>query len=89
MEELSVPAIARAGTGVIYAYFPRSADAQNWLQQANARHRSAVIQFASDAARARYDLWPKPGSDFAIMKRVKQLFDPDALLNRGRLYRRL
>lgn len=87
--ELSVPALARAGTGVVYSYFAHGQDASKWLKQASTRGRSAVIEFASQEARVRYDLWPKPGSDFAIMKRVKQLFDPDALLNRGRLYRHL
>ena len=33
------------------------------------------------------DDWPSPGGDFEIMKRVKHLFDPGNLLNRGRLYR--
>jgi FAD/FMN-containing dehydrogenase len=34
-------------------------------------------------------LWPAPGGDFEIMKRIKQMFDPEGLLNRGRLYGRL
>ncbi|MCL4851299.1 MAG: hypothetical protein KJZ78_07925, partial [Bryobacteraceae bacterium] len=29
------------------------------------------------------------GDDFEIMKRVKQMFDPSNLLNRGRLYGRI
>ncbi len=87
--QLTVAAIARAGTGVIYAYFPRVEAASTWLAQAEGRGRRAVIEFASEAAREKVPLWPSPGSDFAIMKRVKHLFDPDALLNRGRLYRHL
>jgi len=34
-------------------------------------------------------LWPQPGSDFPVMQKIKQLFDPNALLNRGRLYGRI
>jgi FAD/FMN-containing dehydrogenase len=34
-------------------------------------------------------LWLSPGGDFAIMQRVKNLFDPANLLNRGRLYGRI
>ena len=29
---------------------------------------------------------PEPGGDFAIMKEIKRMFDPENLLNRGRLY---
>ena len=89
LEELPVPAIARAGTGVIYAYFARGDAAAKWLRQANARGWKGVIEFASEHARAAYDLWPEPGSDFAIMRKIKHMFDPDLLLNRGRLYRHL
>ena len=35
------------------------------------------------------DLWPAPGPDFEMMKRLKGLFDPANLLNRGRLYGRI
>jgi glycolate oxidase FAD binding subunit len=89
LEELPVPAIARAGTGVTYAYFHRGEAAAKWLAQAAPHGRHAVIEFASEAARLQYDLWPSPGSDFAMMKKIKHLFDPDSLLNRGRLYRLL
>jgi glycolate oxidase FAD binding subunit len=89
MDEIPVPAIARAGTGVIYAYFPQSAEAAEWVRDAHVRGRYALIEFASEAVRAQFDLWPEPGSDFAIMKKIKHLFDPDLLLNRGRLYRHL
>ena len=34
-------------------------------------------------------LWPEPGGDFAIMKRIKHMFDPEGLLNSGRLYGRI
>ena len=47
----------------------------------------AVIEFAPEGSRRTLDLWPSPGGDFEIMKRVKHLFDPGNLLNRGRLYR--
>ncbi len=34
-------------------------------------------------------LWPAPGGDFEIMKRIKHMFDPEGLLNSGRLYGRI
>jgi FAD/FMN-containing dehydrogenase len=33
--------------------------------------------------------WPKPGSAFATMEKVKAMFDPQKLLNPGRLHGRL
>jgi glycolate oxidase FAD binding subunit len=86
MESFPGPAVARAGSGVCYGYFERSQAAADWL----AGQRSgckAVIEFASEGSRRTLDLWPSPGGDFEIMKRVKHLFDPRNLLNRGRLYR--
>jgi glycolate oxidase FAD binding subunit len=55
-EELHVPFIARAGSGVIYAHY-----ADN----------PPPIQL---------------GGDLGMMTRVKEMFDPEHLLNRGRLY---
>ena len=89
MGTLRVPAIARAGTGVIYAFFTRSASAKGYLSGAALEGATAVIECASESARRKLELWPRPGTDFAIMKKVKHMFDPELLLNRGRLYNRL
>jgi glycolate oxidase FAD binding subunit len=82
-------AIARAGSGVCYGYFEQSAVAAEWLGKAGARGWKGVMEFTPEPRKARLELWPSPGGDLAIMKRVKQLFDPKNLLNRGRLYRRI
>jgi FAD/FMN-containing dehydrogenase len=82
-------AVARAGSGICYGYFETAATAAKWLAAAGQRGCKAVIEFASDADRHAFDLWPTPGADFEMMKRVKALFDPRNLLNRGRLYRRI
>jgi len=81
------PAIARAGSGVCYGYFEQSRTAAEWLAGATRRGWKAVIEFAPDAYRLTQDLWPVRGGEFELMKRVKNLFDPSNLLNRGRLYR--
>ena len=49
----------------------------------------SAIEFAPEEAKAGLDLWPNPGSDFEVMKKIKALFDPQGLLNRGRLYGRI
>lgn len=72
-------ALARAGSGVCYGYFDRWQDAIG----------RGVVEYASDEARTNAELWPSPGSDFEIMKKVKDKFDPQHLLNRRRLYGRI
>jgi FAD/FMN-containing dehydrogenase len=59
MARLKVPAIARAGNGVIYAHYAEQPPAISW------------------------------NGDFETMERVKDMFDPERLLNRGRLYGRI
>ncbi|HLX42228.1 MAG TPA: FAD-binding protein [Bryobacteraceae bacterium] len=59
MAKLTAPAIARAGSGVIYAHYAENAPARAW------------------------------NGDFETMKRIKEMFDPEHLLNRGRLYGRI
>jgi glycolate oxidase FAD binding subunit len=83
------PALARAGNGVCYGYFARSTDVGEWMASAASRGWKAVIEFAPEARKRDLDLWPAPGGELEIMKRVKQLFDPGGLLNRGRLYGRI
>jgi len=83
LEALPSPAIARAGTGVCYGYFPETA---------HMRYPAAgqsVVEFAAQSFRETADLWPEPGSDFAMMKKIKDMFDPLGLLNRRRLYGRI
>jgi len=83
------PAFARAGSGVCYGYFETAEGAATWTADAAAKGWKAVIEFAPEAKKAALPLWPAPGGDLEIMKRIKNLFDPSNLLNRGRLYRLL
>jgi glycolate oxidase FAD binding subunit len=87
MQSFPGPAVARAGSGVCYGYFERAQGAADWLGGAHGSGSKAVIEFAPEGSRRTLKLWPSPGGDFEIMKRVKHLFDPRNLLNRGRLYR--
>lgn len=82
---IEAPVVARAGNGVCYAYFDRAEAAAQLVQ----RTPNAIIEFAPEALKSKLDLWPNPTPDFELMKRIKLMFDPEQLLNRGRLYRQL
>lgn len=85
IESIDAPVIARAGSGVIYAYFLRSDAAAKWM----AAHPKwiSVIEYSPESQKSKLALWPSPGTDMELMQRVKQMFDPNQLLNRGRYYR--
>jgi glycolate oxidase FAD binding subunit len=90
MASFDGPAVSRAGSGVCYGYFENSDAAAEWLAAALKRGWRAVMEFAPDARRPSLDLWPgAPPAELEIMRRVKALFDPSNLLNRGRLYGRI
>ncbi len=82
------PALARAGTGTVYAGFDDCDDACRWAAEAAGKDIRAVVEYVP-ATGCSGDRWPLIGSDFAIMERIKQMFDPHRLLNRGALYGRL
>jgi glycolate oxidase FAD binding subunit len=79
LAKLPSKGLARAGSGVVYGYFEKARDALG----------KGVIEFAPQNFRKENELWPSPGTDFAMMEKVKAMFDPDRLLNRGRLYGRI
>jgi FAD/FMN-containing dehydrogenase len=83
------PGHAHAASGIVRAWFTRPEKAATWLASAVKRGWKGLVEFSSESAVPNLTLWPEPGGDFAIMKQVKQMFDPRNLLNRGRLYGRL
>jgi glycolate oxidase FAD binding subunit len=83
------PGYAHAGSGIVRGWFSRPEAASRWISMAQQRGWKAVVEFSSGASRRSLTLWPQPGGDFAIMKDIKKMFDPENLLNRGRLYGRL
>ena len=84
VESLDGLVIARAASGVIYAYFTLSNSAAKWMA-ANPKWTS-VMEYAPAAQKGDLTLWPRPGSEIEMMRRVKEMFDPQKLLNRGRYY---
>ena len=76
-------AIARAGSGVCYGYYENAADVRFPSVGISA------VEFAPQQYRESNELWPRPGNDFEMMKKIKAMFDPQGILNRGRLYGRI
>jgi glycolate oxidase FAD binding subunit len=78
---------AMIASGVVRSWFTRTDGASRWLASAVKRNWKGVIEFAGPRVnRSETTLWPSPGGDFEIMKKIKNMFDPEGLLNRGRLH---
>lgn len=74
-DAMRTPAIARAASGIVYLYDPEQEPAGNFVWE----HAPSSVT----------DRWPNPGSDFAVMRQVKNMIDPEGLLNKGALYGRI
>jgi hypothetical protein len=81
--------LARAGSGVCYGYFAQAGDLHGIEGLYRGGVGKSVVEFGPPGVRETAELWPEPGTDFAMMKKVKEMFDPQYLLNRGRLYGRI
>ena len=80
----SGPALVRAANGVAYLCHP-TAPTTLTKPTPNAH----IVMDAGPATRAASNLWPEPGNDFPVMEKIKQMLDPQHLLNKGRLYGRI
>jgi glycolate oxidase FAD binding subunit len=89
LESLAGPVVARAGSGVSYAYFDDTEAAAEWLGKTSGCGWKSVIEFAPPSKKAGLALWPDPGNDLEWMTRLKFMFDPGGVLNAGRMYGRL
>ena len=89
MESCETPVVARGGNGVAVAYLDDPVEAARFASTLAARGWSAVVEATSAPNKGGLELWPSPGADLEPMQRMKALFDPKSLLNRGRMYGRL
>lgn len=83
------PALARAGSGVTWLGFGARTALDHWLAATRDWGWSRIVESAPAAEKATLDQWPQPGEDLALMRKYKELMDPQNLLNAGRLYGRL
>ncbi|MGC4052653.1 MAG: FAD-binding oxidoreductase [Paludibaculum sp.] len=89
LESAAGPCLARAGSGVTYLGFDEAEAVRRWMAAQESRAWSRIVEWAPEEEKAQIEQWPAPGPDLALMQRMKSLFDPNQLLNRGRLYGRL
>ena len=90
---LSVRHLARAGNGIVYSGFLRSAEVSpekllslvNWLRiLAKKLDGYVVVEAIDPVLKERVDVWGHVGGAFPLMKRLKETLDPQGILNPGR-----
>jgi glycolate oxidase FAD binding subunit len=82
--------------GIIHSVWPAVGEPEADLQLATRLRQAAaslggtlVVEVAPPALKERLDIWGEPGPDFPIMRRLKEQFDPQGILNPGRFLGRL
>jgi glycolate oxidase FAD binding subunit len=88
------PVVARAGSGIAYIHLTEWAAVNTLWQQAASNLWNIVVEHAPDSIRTSQELWQissAPGADqsFAMMEKIKLMFDPAYLMNRRRMYGRI
>jgi glycolate oxidase FAD binding subunit len=91
---VSGASICRAASGISYVYLSSWQGVAAFWQAAAENDWSVVVEFAPLETRASKELWllrdtKEFGEAFAMMEKVKAMFDPNMLLNRSRLYGRI
>lgn len=90
---LSVQLLAHAGNGVIFCRFTAAENIPDekmlsfvdWLRVLVKRLEGyVIIEDIDPALKARVDVWGHVGGTFPLMKRLKETFDPNGILNPGR-----
>jgi glycolate oxidase FAD binding subunit len=89
--DLEAAIVAHAGNGILYIEL-RPSDATPRLVEAIAElrmhaqeaHGSLVVERCPVDLKRRINVWSEPGSDFYLMQRLKNQFDPKGTFVRGR-----
>ncbi len=84
--ELGAALLLRAGNAVGYLAADSFDAARSGLQRLRGAGFPATVESGSDAVRSELELWQAREAELAVMRRLKQDFDPRNLLNSGRLF---
>ena len=77
------PVVSRAGNGVSWLHFPDTAAADEWAERASKHNWRYVFEYGIQRDSASF------AADFTMLGKIKDLFDPQHILNPGRMYGRL
>lgn len=78
--------LARAASGVVYASYNDAESAMDTMRHLEANGRKVIVLSASPELRALRKLSSTKPADFPLMETVKRHFDPQNLVNAGRLH---
>lgn len=78
--------LARAAAAVAYVACPDLDSTRRCLSACRSRSFRAIVESCPADQKEALELWPHPGTQLAVMQRIKDQFDPHHLLNPGRLY---
>ena len=90
--------VSHLTAGIVYSAWPlpqdedvqRPLDLVTTLRHAVARlGGSLVVEACPPPLKERIDVWGEPAADFPLMRRLKEQFDPQGILNPGRFLGRL
>lgn len=89
--DLEAAIVAHAGNGILYIELrpsdatPRLVEAINALRQhASEARGSLVVERCPVELKRQINIWGEPGSDFYLMQRLKNQFDPKGTFVKGR-----
>jgi glycolate oxidase FAD binding subunit len=89
----SAQLLSHAGNGIVYSRFVNEQEIApekmlsfvDWLRiQAKKREGYLVIEDIDPALKERVDVWGHVGGTFPLMKKLKDMLDPNGILNPGR-----
>ena len=82
--------------GIVHSNWPPGDDPDADLRLATSLRQAVtslggtmVVHVAPAALKERLDVWGEPGTDFALMRRLKEQFDPQGILSPGRFLGKL
>jgi glycolate oxidase FAD binding subunit len=78
--------VTRAAAGISYVGCPDLDSTQRCVTACRTQGFPTIIESCPADQKEALELWPHPGSQFAVMQRIKDQLDPDHFLNPGRLY---
>ncbi|HAX41981.1 MAG TPA: hypothetical protein DCY80_05405 [Solibacterales bacterium] len=82
-------AVARAGNGLAWIACPDAPTAAALVKPLSGAGASAILEWTGAGTPASLERWPDPGPSLDLMRDLKKLFDPQGLMNPGRLHGRI